>query len=132
MEESNSIQWMRQLGIIPVSSPPVLSGNTKLYDDLLSSSRNVYQEFLSRFTVSSLGSETEQDLLINNPLSLDENNIWIKRFEQDEIKKTIRLDIQRIHFDDTFDAKNVEFQHSLENILYIWSKLHPDISYRYF
>ncbi|CAG7846481.1 SubName: Full=Related to molybdenum cofactor biosynthetic protein {ECO:0000313/EMBL:CCA66895.1} [Serendipita indica DSM 11827] len=65
----------------------------------------------------------------NNPLSLDEQNPWKQWFENVDLRKTIRQDVQRT-FPDLSYFREPEVQSDLTNILFLHAAKHPEIGYR--
>ncbi|KAK4058404.1 hypothetical protein OIO90_000562 [Microbotryomycetes sp. JL221] len=66
---------------------------------------------------------------VNNPLGLDDDNPWSTWFEDLELRRTIRQDVQRT-FPELGYFRNVDVQDKLVNLLHIWCKLTPEIGYR--
>ncbi|EGD74610.1 hypothetical protein PTSG_12373 [Salpingoeca rosetta] len=72
---------------------------------------------------------TMQDLTVNNPLSQDEQSPWFQFFQDEELRDVIVRDVTRtfpevryFHTDRVYDM--------MTQILFCYSKLNPDISYR--
>ncbi|KAI7855784.1 rab-GTPase-TBC domain-containing protein [Circinella umbellata] len=74
-------------------------------------------------------SNNNQDLTDNNPLALNDNNPWQQYFEDSEIRKTIRQDVDRT-FPDVEFFRNLKIQEKMTDILFIYCKLNQDVSYR--
>ncbi|KAI9243403.1 rab-GTPase-TBC domain-containing protein [Phascolomyces articulosus] len=72
---------------------------------------------------------SNQDLTDNNPLALNDNNPWQQYFEDSEIRKTIRQDVDRT-FPDVEFFRDAEVQEKMTDILFIYCKLNADVSYR--
>ncbi|KAB5589269.1 TBC1 domain containing protein [Ceratobasidium theobromae] len=69
------------------------------------------------------------DLAHNNPLGLDESNPWKDYFASLDLRKTIQKDVERTFPDmDYFRAPST--QRMLADILFVYAKSHPTISYR--
>lgn len=78
-------------------------------------------------TLSSTSSS--EDLRIHNPLSRSIDSKWLVHFADNELCETIRHDLHRTHPEQEFFQKN-DVQNQMMNILFVWAKLHPHISYR--
>ncbi|BGP14289.1 hypothetical protein JCM10213v2_002234 [Rhodosporidiobolus nylandii] len=65
----------------------------------------------------------------NNPLGLEEENPWSSWFEDLELRKEIRKDVQRT-FPDVDYFRLPATQDRLTNLLFIYCKLTPQVSYR--
>ncbi|KAI9488055.1 rab-GTPase-TBC domain-containing protein [Zychaea mexicana] len=74
-------------------------------------------------------SNSNQDLTDNNPLALNDNNPWQQYFEDSEIRKTIRQDVDRT-FPDVEFFRNSDVQEKMTDVLFIYCKLNEDVSYR--
>ncbi|KAI8148411.1 rab-GTPase-TBC domain-containing protein [Fennellomyces sp. T-0311] len=74
-------------------------------------------------------SNSNQDLTDNNPLALNDNNPWQQYFEDSEIRKTIRQDVERT-FPDVDFFRDPAVQEKMTDILFIYCKIHHDVSYR--
>jgi TBC1 domain family member 5 len=67
---------------------------------------------------------------IFNPLATDiPNNPWSNFFDDNKLKNEIKLDIDRTYADKEFFRRD-ETKEQMIQILFIWSKNHPSISYR--
>ena len=102
-----SVQWKKNLKII---------GKDPLNE--LSLHRSNYETLYTKYT------KTCDDLIINNPLSTHQE--WIKPQKDKSLKETIRLDTKRL-YPDSLIKKDIEI---IENVLFVWSKMNPVISYR--
>ncbi|GEM06910.1 TBC domain protein, Rab GTPase activator [Rhodotorula toruloides] len=69
------------------------------------------------------------DVKANNPLGLDDENPWQAWFEDLDLRKMIRQDVQRT-FPEIDYFRQVTTQDRLTDILFIWCKLTPEIGYR--
>ncbi|KAM0788387.1 hypothetical protein ACM66B_001525 [Microbotryomycetes sp. NB124-2] len=66
---------------------------------------------------------------VNNPLGLDDANPWSTWFQDLELRRTIRQDVQRT-FPELDYFRDDAVQDKLVNLLHIWCKLTPEIGYR--
>ncbi|KAI9323749.1 rab-GTPase-TBC domain-containing protein [Dichotomocladium elegans] len=73
--------------------------------------------------------ESDEDLNDNNPLALGDDNPWQQHFEDSEIRKVIRQDVDRT-FPDVDFFRSTEVQEKMTDILFIYCKIHADVSYR--
>ncbi|KAI8622755.1 rab-GTPase-TBC domain-containing protein [Chytriomyces sp. MP71] len=116
-----SLHWRVFLGWL------VSVEETDAWPVLLDAERGGYAQ-LKRKYVCSPPSEAS-DLGHNNPLSLDTDSPWQQFFADTELRKLIRQDVERTFPDQAwFKAPLVLDQ--LTNILFVWCKLNPAVSYR--
>ncbi|BGP01268.1 Rab-GTPase-TBC domain-domain containing protein [Rhodotorula toruloides] len=143
----------------PLPSTPPSSSSSALptYSLLLSRSRTSYDELRERYlrapdgrwvadgatgeadgvaTVPSNkangaagGHLRKVEVKANNPLGLDEENPWQAWFEDLDLRKMIRQDVQRT-FPEVDYFRQAATQDRLTDILFIWCKLSPEIGYR--
>ncbi|KAI8060074.1 rab-GTPase-TBC domain-containing protein [Gongronella butleri] len=69
------------------------------------------------------------DVADNNPLALSESNPWQQYFADAEIRKVIRQDVDRT-FPDVDFFRSQLVQERMTDILFIYCKIHEDVSYR--
>ncbi|GAA5934133.1 uncharacterized protein JCM15063_000563 [Sporobolomyces koalae] len=69
------------------------------------------------------------DARINNPLGLEDDNPWQSWFADLELRKTIRQDVQRT-FPEIDYFRLASTQNRMTDLLFIYTKLTPDIGYR--
>ncbi|GAA5991738.1 hypothetical protein JCM11641_004848 [Rhodosporidiobolus odoratus] len=69
------------------------------------------------------------DARMNNPLGQDEGNVWNQHFEDLELRKEIRKDVQRT-FPEVSYFRLPSTQDRLTNLLFIYCKLTPEVGYR--
>ncbi|KAJ3218801.1 TBC1 domain, member 5 [Dinochytrium kinnereticum] len=105
----------------------------KLSDESLRSlywkkERQGYEDLKKRFAFDP-SRAAAKDLGVNNPLSLDEESPWSQYFKDTELLKIIQQDVERTMPDQPFFRED-RIQGILTNILFVWSKLNPDVSYR--
>ncbi|KAI9350929.1 rab-GTPase-TBC domain-containing protein [Obelidium mucronatum] len=98
---------------------------------ILQKERSGYTQLKQKFIWDpALESKKEAaDLTINNPLSLDEQSPWTQYFQDSELQKTIRQDVERT-MPEQSHFRDASVQEMMTNILFIWCKLNPSISYR--
>ncbi|ORZ13485.1 hypothetical protein BCR42DRAFT_418413 [Absidia repens] len=119
-----SVCWKVYLGYLPnlnVSTWSAIQMNErKRYTDL----RRQYIE-----EPAELMTKKSDNLSDNNPLALNESNPWQQYFADSEIRKVIRQDVDRTFPDvDFFRSETV--QEKMTDILFIYCKIHHDVSYR--
>ncbi|KAG0260040.1 TBC1 domain, member 5 [Actinomortierella ambigua] len=117
-----SVCWKLYLSILPtldLSSWPAI----------LAKEREEYSELHRKF-IRAVGSEDNiPNLEVNNPLSLAEDSPWQQFFVDSELKKVIRQDVERT-FPDNDYFRSQKVQDQLTDILFIFCKIHHDVSYR--
>jgi hypothetical protein len=67
----------------------------------------------------------------DDPLSMNENSAWSKFHEEEELRKEIKKDLERLYptgCDEFFIQP--EINAVMMNILFVWSRMHEDTSYR--
>ncbi|KAJ3027629.1 UNVERIFIED_CONTAM: TBC1 domain, member 5 [Siphonaria sp. JEL0065] len=98
---------------------------------ILQNERNGYDQLRQKFIVDPAkeSKRAAADLTLNNPLSLDEESPWTMYFQDAELQKTIRQDVERTIPDQSF-FRDSSVQEMMTDILFIWCKLNPSISYR--
>ncbi|KAJ1953459.1 hypothetical protein IWQ62_005985, partial [Dispira parvispora] len=69
------------------------------------------------------------DLSVHNPLSLEEDSPWQQHFQDEELKVLIRQDVRRT-FPEQACFHNPRAQTMLEDILFVYCKVHQGVSYR--
>ncbi|SOV19946.1 GTPase-activating protein, putative [Plasmodium sp. gorilla clade G2] len=69
------------------------------------------------------------DPQIFHPLSSDDKNPWTLKQKNQELKEEIKQDILRTYSEKKI-FQNEEIREILNNILFIWAKKNPDISYK--
>ncbi|GAA5828376.1 hypothetical protein JCM3770_000100 [Rhodotorula araucariae] len=75
------------------------------------------------------GPRKVEDLRVNNPLGLDDENPWTGWFRDVELRKEIRKDVQRT-FPEVDYFRLATTQDRMTDLLFIWCKLAPEIGYR--
>ncbi|KAG0185518.1 TBC1 domain, member 5 [Apophysomyces sp. BC1034] len=73
--------------------------------------------------------ESQEDLSDNNPLALNESNPWQQYFADIELRKVILQDVERTFPDVDYFRSEMVQQH-MTDILFIYCKLHQNVSYR--
>ncbi|KAI9300815.1 rab-GTPase-TBC domain-containing protein, partial [Cunninghamella echinulata] len=93
--------------------------------------RNKYTELRKKHIeeLAELVSKKNDNLTDNNPLALSESNPWQKYFADSEIRKVIRQDVDRT-FPDIEFFRDEKVQEKMTDILFIYCKIHHDVSYR--
>ena len=69
------------------------------------------------------------DVAANNPLMHTEGSSWAAYFATQEVRKTIVLDLERLHPGDKFYS-SPDIQAALLDILTVWSLENPSVGYR--
>ncbi|KAF9211750.1 TBC1 domain, member 5 [Podila verticillata] len=118
-----SVCWKIYLSCIP-------SLELTTWPFAMNTERSKYSELRRKYirAVSS-GDDQEPDLEVNNPLSLAEDSPWQQFFVDSELKKIIKQDVDRT-FPDNDYFRSEKVQEQLGDILFIYCKIHHDVSYR--
>ena len=72
------------------------------------------------------------DPMLNNPLSVDTESPWTKFYAEQELIETIGKDTNRLYPNgcgDFFEQMSAVTA-GMTNVLFLWSRMHPDTSYR--
>ncbi|KAI8854191.1 rab-GTPase-TBC domain-containing protein [Chytridium lagenaria] len=116
-----SLHWKIYLEYLP-------SLETNAWPSVLQKERHGYEDLKKRFAFDPSRGATKE-LEVNNPLSLDDESPWSQYFKDTELVKIIRQDVERTMPDQPF-FREERIQEILTSILFVWSKLNPDVSYR--
>ncbi|KAK9453568.1 rab-GTPase-TBC domain-containing protein [Dipodascopsis uninucleata] len=108
------------------------------WGDTIEKERDNYAELKRRFlslhlkrsqeTNGETGEEDFEDLNVVNPLSEDDSNPWTTYWKDEEMRKEILQDIERI-FPDIDYFREEDIQRKLLDILFIYCKENPDAKY---
>ncbi|KAJ3246160.1 TBC1 domain, member 5 [Chytriomyces hyalinus] len=121
--EMRSLYWKLYLEVLP-------SLETSAWLPILENERMKYSRLKQQFILDPTHeSRTSADLVHNNPLSLDNDSPWQQYFQDSELTKLIRQDVDRTMPDQEFFRSNL-VQDTMTHILFVWCKLNPTISYR--
>jgi len=117
-DEVRSLAWKLFLGYLP----PEISA----WKDILHAKREEYVKLKGKRIKPD---QEDDDPNLNNPLMDEADSKWNQYFKDNEMIKTIKLDLRRTYPELPFFARE-ETQMKMLNILFTWSKSHPEISYR--
>ncbi|KAI9357289.1 rab-GTPase-TBC domain-containing protein, partial [Zopfochytrium polystomum] len=121
-ESLRSLYWKIYLEYFP-------SLETDAWTLILQKERQSYDDLKASFLTNPAKERSRDDLEVNNPLSLEEDSPWTQYFKDTELQKVIRQDVERTMPDQSF-FREPSIQELMTNILFIWSKVNPDVSYR--
>eukprot|EP00842_Homolaphlyctis_polyrhiza_P006222 jgi/Hompol1/6600/HPOL_001397-RA len=96
---------------------------------LLEKERKLYSDLKERFIFDPAKAKEASDWSLNNPLSLSDESPWKQYFADMELRKLIMQDVERT-FPEQEIFRDPAVQLLMSNVLFIWSKLNPEISYR--
>lgn len=120
----HSVCWKHFLGLIPNDKPPSEWAAT------IKEKRDKYEALKDEYILDPTKSQDE-DLDMNNPLSMNENSAWNVYHENTELMNEIKKDLNRLYptgCDEFFIDPTINA--IMLNSLFVWSKMHPDTSYR--
>jgi len=117
-DELRSLAWKLFLGYLPP--------DTSAWKDILLEKREHYVKLKGKRIKPD---QEDDDPNLNNPLMDEADSKWNQYFKDNEMIKTIKLDLRRTYPEHAFFA-NKQTQLKMLNILFTWSKSHPEISYR--
>uniref|UniRef100_A0A914YDT6 Rab-GAP TBC domain-containing protein n=1 Tax=Panagrolaimus superbus TaxID=310955 RepID=A0A914YDT6_9BILA len=116
-----SIAWRILLGSLPF--------NKDLWMQKAKQNRDNYKTWKEKIPANPREEVFDMDLGLNNPLSLHSGSPWQKFFEEQEIKDIIGKDVNRTFPEVNFFASD-NVRQILSDILFIYAKRNPKISYR--
>jgi len=117
-EEVRSLAWKLFLGYLPP--------NIAAWRDILHAKRQEYVKLKGKRIKPD---QEDDDPNLNNPLMDEADSKWNQYFKDNEMIKTIKLDLRRTYPELSFFSRE-DTQMKMLNILFTWSKSHPEISYR--
>eukprot|EP01129_Flabellula_baltica_P010498 TRINITY_DN4442_c0_g2_i1.p1 TRINITY_DN4442_c0_g2~~TRINITY_DN4442_c0_g2_i1.p1 ORF type:complete len:437 (+),score=90.59 TRINITY_DN4442_c0_g2_i1:18-1328(+) len=85
--------------------------------------RDEYDQLISEFDINPRGGKK------TNPLARDNDSEWSLYFENEKIKKTIMMDINRTYPEYQFFHTD-EVKKMILNVLFVYAKKYPEIGYR--
>ncbi|KAJ8324746.1 hypothetical protein O5D80_006983 [Batrachochytrium dendrobatidis] len=121
-DDLRSLYWKIYLDIVPGIS-------TEAWRLVLEKERRGYVDLKEKYIFDPTKLKEAADWSLNNPLSLAEDSPWKQYFTDVELRKLILQDVERTLPDQEL-FRNTAIQTVLCNILFIWCKLNPDVSYR--
>ena len=120
-----SIAWKVFLGCLDAGKTPAE------WIQQITAKRMEYEALLKQHKTDPNNSD-DVDPLLNNPLSQEAESPWTKFYEEQELLETIGKDTNRLYpvgcgefFEHTQHATT-----GMTNVLFVWSQLHPETSYR--
>ncbi|XP_015777527.1 PREDICTED: TBC1 domain family member 5-like [Acropora digitifera] len=117
-----SICWKVFLECLPERKEEWVSRTTKL--------RNEYAQFKSKCLFDpNKGKKEESDLTVFNPLSQDETSPWKQYFIDNELKSTIKQDLDRLFPEIEFFQQS-KVKEMMLNILFCHAKKNEALSYK--
>jgi hypothetical protein len=74
-----------------------LPHDSNQWDEILEISRNNYEKLVEQYTIDpyKMSDDNQETQNLNHPLSRDENSSWAQYFSNEELKRTILIDVQR-------------------------------------
>jgi len=117
-DDVRSLAWKLFLGYLPP--------DTSAWKDILHAKREEYVKLKGKRIKPD---QEDDDPNLNNPLMDEADSKWNQYFKDIEMIKTIKLDLRRTYPELSFFARE-QTQMQMLNILFTWSKSHPEISYR--
>ena len=120
-----SIAWKMFFGLLPAGSTP------EEWVGRIKELRGEYEVLLKKHKTDP-NSMDDVDPLLNNPLSMDVESPWTKFYAEQELIETIGKDTNRLYPNGCgeFFEKMPTVTEGMTNVLFLWSQMHPDTSYR--
>ncbi|XP_070175204.1 TBC1 domain family member 5-like isoform X2 [Littorina saxatilis] len=118
-----SICWRLFLEVLPED---MKSWSEKAYSD-----RRKYEELKNKLITNPRRAvdSISQSVMINNPLSQDEESPWNKFFQDNELRLTIKQDVIRT-FPEIAFFRDQQMQDALIDVLFSYCREHDNISYK--
>ena len=107
----------------------VLPSNSQQWTSSIHTLRENYKFLVDKFHTAQRLQDSSIDLNINNPLSQAEDSPWNQHFQDTELRRLVEQDVNRV-FPDLEFFQSKEIREILSNILFHFSRCHPDIGYR--
>ena len=123
--ELRSLCWKVMLGVLPENSVGLES-----WSKAIAESREKYRKLKNTHIIDP--TKVEGDAILNNPLSTVENTAWAQYHKDQDLLEEICKDLERLYptgCGDMFVSDKDTFE-VLKTVLFLWSKLNPEISYR--
>ncbi|KAJ3285077.1 TBC1 domain, member 5 [Borealophlyctis nickersoniae] len=121
-DDLRSLYWKIYLEYLPSLNPDA-------WPLILAKERQGYENLKKKYIFDPNKASENNDWTLNNPLSLAEESPWTQYFKDAELQKVIRQDVERT-FPDQPIFRTSEVQSVMSDILFVWCKLNPDVSYR--
>ncbi|KAF2362394.1 Rab-GTPase-TBC domain [Trinorchestia longiramus] len=116
-----SIWWRLLLGVIPK--------DPSKWEESLTKQRQDYDALRKQLSVTPGVTEATEDLSLNNPLSQDTHSSWNQYFEDGEMKRLIRQDVERTFPEERF-FHSPAIQEIMVTIIFCYAKQHIDVSFK--
>lgn len=116
-----SICWRLFLGVLPE--------DMNLWSEKARQDRDSYESLKNKLITNPRGSMDSVNLMLNNPLSQDEESPWNKFFQDNELRLTIKQDVIRTFPEIAFFRDKV-MQDALIDVLFYYCREHESISYK--
>ncbi|KAL1916836.1 uncharacterized protein VTP21DRAFT_5540 [Calcarisporiella thermophila] len=116
-----SVCWKLFLSYLP-------SLEIRAWPLILKNEREHYESLRKKY-IRMPTTEKAEDLEVNHPLSLKQDNPWQQYFMDSELRKVIRQDVERT-FPEIEYFRSQEIQDRLVDILFVYCKMNQDVSYR--
>ncbi|KAI8925282.1 rab-GTPase-TBC domain-containing protein [Entophlyctis helioformis] len=120
--EPRSLYWKIYLDVVP-------SITSEAWQLVLEKERRGYSDLKEKYIFDPSKLKEATDWSLNNPLSLAEDSPWKQYFADVDLRKVIMQDVERT-FPDQERFRDEAIQTLLCNVLFVWCKMNPDISYR--
>jgi len=115
-----SVAWQVFLEVLP--------GDIRQWVPVTTQNRERYTELKSHYVIDPHETE-DMSLTVNNPLSQEEQSPWAQFFQDNELRKVIMQDIKRTYPGELM-FEQMEIRDIMLNILFIYAREQPDISYK--
>ncbi|KAK6331130.1 hypothetical protein TWF696_003200 [Orbilia brochopaga] len=91
--------------------------------------RTAYDDHRTQFLRPLTSEQDSERFAGSDPLADDESSPWTTLRADEQLRDEIQKDIDRTYPDNEF-FRSKDVQNTLSNVLFVWSRLHPDVSYR--
>ncbi|KAK7483590.1 hypothetical protein BaRGS_00025143, partial [Batillaria attramentaria] len=107
----------------------VLPEDMNMWSEKARQDREMYEALKNKLITNPRGSVDSANIMINNPLSQDEESPWNKFFQDNELRLTIKQDVIRT-FPEIAFFRDKHMQDALIDVLFFYCRCHEVISYK--
>jgi len=106
-----------------------LSENKSNWLNEVREKREIYTNIRSKYVIDPYEGESEMDINKHHPLSLAEDSVWNKYFQDNELRSTIMQDLDRLYPEiDFFQQEDVKLM--ILHVLFCYARENPNVSYK--
>jgi len=121
--------WKLFLGCIECRDNADLFSKRDQWLKIIAVHRKEYTSLSRQYQVDPHSQGSEQDPLINHPLSQNDESIWKKFWQNQELEKEINQDIERTYPENEFFQRK-DIREMMLRILFIYARQNPKLAYK--